>query len=183
LLTMVCLALAGCEGNVATEQAPTAENAASPAPPAPAAPGVQPDAEGAPAAENAEAPAVESAAVPAAEAPGETPPAEEPAAEGTTEEAAAGVGVKGKDYGGPGFVTTPIEQYFRTGERIAFEVQIPNAMKLYKAAHDNKGPKTHEEFMEVIVKENGVSLPELPEGDEFLYDPKSEQLLVKHPAK
>lgn len=172
LLATVCLALIGCEGNVAPPPAPTAQDTAGPAPPAPAAPGVQPDAEGVPAADAA-------AETPAAEAP----PAAEPAADGTTETAAAGVGAKGKDYGGPGFVTTPVEQYFRTGERIAFEIQIPNAMKLYKAANNNKGPKTHAEFMEVIVKENGVDLPELPEGDEFLYDPQSEQLLVKHPAE
>ena len=55
---------------------------------------------------------------------------------------------QGQGLGGPGLVTTPIQAYFRTGERIAFEIQIPSAMKLYKAEHDNKGPKTHDEFME-----------------------------------
>jgi hypothetical protein len=124
-------------------------------------------------------PADEAAAEPTADGPA----ADAPGADGQTEAAAVGVGAKGRNYGGPGFVTTPVEAYFRTGERIAFEVQIPSAMKLYKASHDNKGPKTQQEFMDVIIKENGVQLPELPEGDAFVYDPKTEQLLVKHPAK
>ncbi len=95
--------------------------------------------------------------------------------------AEAGVGVKGKDYGGPGFVTTPIQQYFRVQERIAFEAQIPNSMKIYKAQHDNKGPATHEEFMEVIIRENAVPLPELKPGEEYWYDAETEQLMVRMP--
>ena len=45
-----------------------------------------------------------------------------------------------------------------------------------------KGPKTQEEFMEVIIKENAVQLPDLPEGDVYYYDPQTEQLMVRHPA-
>ncbi|REK09400.1 MAG: hypothetical protein DWQ37_18340 [Planctomycetota bacterium] len=93
------------------------------------------------------------------------------------------MGTKGQDYGGPGIVTTPVETYFRTLDRLAFEVQIPNAMKIYKAGHDNKGPATHEEFMNVIIKENGVQLPELPQGEEYFYDPATEKLMIRHPAK
>ena len=168
--------------------APTSPTAQAPAPPTPAPPG---NPNGASATGDAPEAAAESE--PAAEMPVEETPAEgasaaedsaaAPAVDGTTAPAQVGVGVKGQNYGGPGLVTTPIEAYFRTGERIAFEIQIPNAMKLYKAGHDNKGPKTHEEFMNVIIKENGVQLPELAEGEEFLYDPETEQLLVRHPAK
>ncbi len=79
-------------------------------------------------------------------------------------------------------MTTPVETYFRTLDRVAFEIQIPSAMKLYKASHNNKGPKTQEEFMNVIIKENAVQLPELPAGDEYFYDPKTEQLMIRHPA-
>ncbi len=175
--------------------APTTPTAQAPAPPAPAPPG---NPNGAAAASDSPDAATDAADEPAANMPADEAPADEapaegapaaeesaaaPAADGTTTPAEVGVGVKGKDYGGPGFVTTPIEAYFRTGERIAFEIQIPSAMKIYKASHDNKGPKTHEEFMNVIVKENGVQLPELAEGEEFVYDPKTEQLLVRHPAE
>jgi len=176
LLILVALVMVlGC-GDAGPDPA-DATNAAAPPPPAPTPSGPI-------AAEEGEAPASETAAAPETEAmPADaaaTAPAAAPA--GTTEQAQVGVGKKGRNYGGPGMITTPIEAYFRTGEWIAFEVQIPNAMKLYKASHNNKGPKTHEEFWEVIIKENAVKLPELPEGDEFVYDPATEQLLVRHPA-
>ena len=32
------------------------------------------------------------------------------------------------------------------------------------------------------IEENGVDLPVLPDGDEYVYDPETEELLVKHPA-
>jgi hypothetical protein len=120
-------------------------------------------------------------AAPPADAPSDpaaTPPADAPPGDQLSK-AEAGVGVKGKDYGGPGIITTPIATYFSAQERIAFEAQIPNAMKIYKAGHDNNGPKTHEEYMDVIIKENGVALPELPEGSTYWYDPQSEQLMVR----
>ena len=107
------------------------------------------------------------------------PPA---AAAGESEKAAVGVGAKGRDYGGPGFVTTPIETLFTAKQLIAFQVQIPSAMKLYKAAHENKGPKSQEEFMDVIIKEHGVELPDLPAGDVYWYDVGKEELMVRHPA-
>jgi hypothetical protein len=173
--TAVLLMLAGCVGceSNAPTTAATQSIEAAPPPPQPAAP-----------AENA-APA--QAAAPAAQQPvavqpGATAPADQAAASDPTnaETAQAGVGKRGRDYE-PGFVTTPIAEYFTTGDRIAFEVQIPSAMKLYKAAHDNKGPKTHEEYFNVIIKENAVQLPDLPAGDSYIYDPKAEELMVRHP--
>jgi hypothetical protein len=153
------------------------------APPTPAPPG---DGSGGNGNHVASTDAAAAAATP--EASAEAMPAENgaapAAAPGSTDEVAqVGVGAKGQNYGGPGLFTTPIEAYFRAEERIAFEAQIPKAMQLYKAAHNNKGPKSHEEYMEVIIREHGVQLPELPEGDEFVYDPATEQLMVRHPAK
>ena len=92
-------------------------------------------------------------------------------------------GKAGRDYGGPGFVTTPIETLFRIEDRIVFEAQIPNNMKIYKAEHNNKGPKTQEEFMQVIIKDGGITLPELYQGDVYWYNPKTEELLVRHPKQ
>ncbi len=110
-------------------------------------------------------------------------PTDESAAppDGELSKAEVGVGAKGKGYGGPGFVTTPIEAMFRAEERIRFEAQIPENLKIYKASHDNKGPATHEEFMKVIIKEGGIPLPELPQGSEYWYDAKTEQLMVRTP--
>jgi hypothetical protein len=137
------------------------------------------------AAANAGAPAAGAPADPAAEGapPADAAPMEDGAAapDGALSKAEAGVGKKGQGYGGPGFVTTPIEAMFRAEERIRFEAQIPNNMKIYKAAHEDKGPATHEEFMKVIIDEGGVSLPELPQGSEYWYDVKTEQLMVKTP--
>lgn len=186
MLALAALAgLSGCESEPPSNVENQAADTSAPAAPVPAeaatpstdAPAAAPAAEGAP------------AATPPGDTPpaaGDMPPAVEaaPAApadpnDPTLKKAEVGAGAKGRDYGGPGFVTTPVEVYFRTGDRIAFEVHIPKNMELYKAQHDNKGPKTHEEFMQVIVKEGGVDLPELPADEEYLYDPKTEQLMIR----
>lgn len=166
------LTFMGCEGG-APPPTTTAEatNDGAVAPPAP-----EPKASDRP---RSEEPA---AKAPAAEPMPQTPvaqPAAEP--EGTAEKAAVGAGAKGRDYGGEGFVTTPVEAFFRTGDRIAFEIHVPKNLQLYKAEHNNKGPKSHEEFMKVIIQEGGVELPELPEGDSYWYDAKTETLMVRHP--
>jgi hypothetical protein len=92
--------------------------------------------------------------------------------------AEVGVGKKGH-YGGPGIIKTPISIYFSTRERIAFNVQIPKAMQIYKAMNNNKGPATHEEFMEKIIKANQVKLPDLLPGDSYIYDPEKEELFIE----
>jgi hypothetical protein len=102
------------------------------------------------------------------------------APETVQKKAAVGVGKKGRDYG-QGFVVTPIAALFAVRERTAFEIQIPQAMQLFKAEKD-RAPKDHAEFMEQIIQANHIRLPELPEGDRYLYDPKTEQLMVARPA-
>jgi hypothetical protein len=153
----------------------------APPPPQPAAPATD-------AAKGKNQPAPDAAAEQAAETPegaagaegAETPPAGADET-GDAVEAKVGAGAKGRDYGGEGFVTTPIEALFRADDLIVFEAHIPKNMELYKAEHDNKGPQTHEEFMQVIIKDGGVKLPELPEGEEYWYDAKTEKLMVRHP--
>ena len=55
-------------------------------------------------------------------------------------------------------------------------------MKTYKAIDpENKGPRSHEEFMERIIKENAIELPILPDGHRYRYDPESEDLLIERP--
>jgi hypothetical protein len=159
----------GCESSGPSEAAMQSAEVSAPPPPTPAKSAAEADDDAPPA--DAAAPAT-----PAAEAP--AAPTTEP---GNSERATVGAGAKGRDYGGPGFVTTPIEALFRADDLIVFETHIPKNLSLYKAEHDNKGPKTHEEFMQVIIKDGGVRLPELPQGDEYWYDPKTEQLMVRHP--
>jgi hypothetical protein len=165
VVVVTVFSLFGCgDGGPSAPSRPASDAAgAAPPPPAPAATAANVD-RGAP-----------QAASPA-------PPQSAPESD-RSEEAAAGVGAKGRDYGGPGIISTPIETFFRAEERITFEAQIPNNLKIYKAQHNNKGPKNQEEFMQAIIKDGGVSLPELPPGDVYWYDPKTERLMVRHPTQ
>lgn len=96
------------------------------------------------------------------------------------EKAEVGMGLKGHDYGN-GYFGVVLAAYWRSGERIYLQ-QIQHNMDLFKAEHDGKGPKTHEEFMQKIIKEGDIKLPELPPGHKYLYDPDKEDLMVLKPA-
>ncbi|MBU4272704.1 MAG: hypothetical protein KKE86_06760 [Planctomycetes bacterium] len=115
----------------------------------------------------------------------ETPPPEPEPVPATSitvqQKAAVGVGKKGRGYG-EGFVATPIGSLFAFRERAVFDIQIPEAMKLFKAQED-RPPKDHEEFMEKIIKANHIKLPELPDEHRYQYDPETEQLMVLSPAE
>jgi hypothetical protein len=104
--------------------------------------------------------------------------ADPPAVETVREPVAPGIGRKGRNYGS-GPVATPIRALFSTKERLVFDVQIPNALNIYKAINGNF-PKTHEEFMKEIIKANGIKLPELPEGHKYVYDPETHKLMNEH---
>jgi hypothetical protein len=118
-----------------------------------------------------------------------TPPPAAPApaaasspAPGTTEKkAGVGSGKKGRGYG-KGVVATPAASIWAVRERLVFEVQIPQAMSLFKAT-EGRGPKDHNEFMAQIIKANNIHLPQLPEGDVYRYDPKTEQLMIDSPVR
>lgn len=99
------------------------------------------------------------------------------AEDGNFVEAKTGVGVKGQGYGG-GIITEPIRAKFRAEQMIVFDIQIPSGMKLYKAEH-GKGPASHAEFMAKIIDAGQIKLPELPMGEEYIYDPATEKLMVR----
>lgn len=104
------------------------------------------------------------------------PPAEQP----DRVKAEVGVAKRGRGYGG-GIITEPIRARFRVEEGLRFNVQIKQAMDLYKATNEHY-PKTHNEFMEQIVKANNIPLPELPPGEQYVYDPATAELMVARPA-
>jgi hypothetical protein len=119
---------------------------------------------------------------PEANAPVAPAPAEPaPPPEMVQEKAEVGVGVKGSDLG-QGLVSTPVKAYFLTKERLVFEAQIPHAMNLYAASNGRK-PKSHEEFMEQIIKFNNIQLPQLPAHSRYVYDPETGELMVEHPKR
>ena len=97
------------------------------------------------------------------------------------EPAAPGMGEKGRDYG-TGPVATPVGALFSTKEKIAYEIQIPHGLEVYKASHGDY-PKTHEEFTKEIVEAGGIELPELPQGHRYVYDPETHTLMIEHPVR
>jgi hypothetical protein len=121
------------------------------------------------------------AVAPVGRAPSQPSPAAGVPSGATYQKADVGVGAKGRGYS-PGLITTPVSVFFRTQERITFQIAIPHAMNLYKASNGS-APKTHEEFMEKIIKEQRIKLPDLPQGQRYIYDPAKEELMVEHPAQ
>ena len=56
-------------------------------------------------------------------------------------------------------------------------LQIEHAMKLYQAAN-NRYPTNLQEFMDEIVKPNGIRLPTLPHYQEYGYDEQEHKLVI-----
>ena len=104
-----------------------------------------------------------------------------PAAGPEASPAGVGVGAQGKGYGA-GIVTTPVAALFAAKESIVFKIQIPQAMKFFEA-QNNRKPSSHEEFMEKIIKDNQITLPELPAGEKYIYDPQAGELMYTHPKE
>jgi hypothetical protein len=115
---------------------------------------------------------------------GTAPPAANPAAPADDQNAVraeAGVGAQGKDYGNgdAGIITVPISTYFGARQVITFQ-QLEKAMITFKALN-NRVPKSQQEFDEKIIKEWGIGLPDLPEGQKYFYDPQKGELMVRQP--
>lgn len=96
-----------------------------------------------------------------------------------SQEAAVGVGARGQGNYGNDPITLPAKTYWKAQEKIAFEIQIPHALDLYKGLDPNgRGPASHEAFMRDVIEANRIPLPELPEGSQYRYDPQTETLFV-----
>ncbi|MFO0905872.1 MAG: hypothetical protein U0939_22885 [Pirellulales bacterium] len=116
------------------------------------------------------APAAPAANAPSANAAPAPPPAAVPAQ--------VGVGAKGRSLDEhEGALVTPAKALFATKERVVFEVQLPQALQLYKAEH-GQAPQSHDEYMQRIVAANSINLPVLPANRQYQYDPQTEQLMV-----
>lgn len=114
-------------------------------------------------------------------------PASEQPAEPKTETVEIERGFTGKgQYGQAGgekpsdMITVPVGELFAVRERM-FLMQLKQAEDLYKASNDNQMPKTQEDYMEKIVGANMLKLPDLPAGQEYVYDSEAEQLKIKKP--
>lgn len=113
--------------------------------------------------------------------PGATTAPAEPAPETERVKAEVGVGQKGRSLDGEsGMLVTPVKAFFSTQERLAFDVQLKQAMDLYKATNGAL-PKSHDDFMAQIVKANNINLPQLAAGHKYVYDPQLGELQVERP--
>ena len=74
-----------------------------------------------------------------------------------------------------GMLVTPAKTYFAVRERLMFEATIPQALNLYKATN-GKFPQSHDEFMAQIIQAGQIQLPQLPEGQRYVWDPDKEEL-------
>lgn len=70
------------------------------------------------------------------------------------------------------------QAYFSAKERIAFDIQLVQAEKLFEAMEGRK-PETHEEYMDKIVRANAIQLPKLPENMRYQYLPEKGELWVE----
>lgn len=109
--------------------------------------------------------------------------AAEPSAEMERVKAERGVAAAGRSLDEhAGLLVTPAKAYFSVRERAVFDIQVPEALKLFKATNGN-GPRSHDEFMAQVIEANQIQLPELPDGQRYVYDPQTEQLMVERPAR
>lgn len=132
-------------------------------------------------------PTAEPAVGPELAPPAQAQSAPAPTAEVPTDmervKAEKGVGIKGRSLDEhQGMLVTPAKAYFSVRERVVFEIQIPDAVKLFKATNGNS-PKSHEDFMAQIIDANQIHLPELAAGQRYVYDPEKEELMVERPRR
>lgn len=165
-----------CAGVIGSLASTGCEPASAPAPTTPPSTASQPVA---PSAANATGVALET------NAPGQNGAAESSAAAPAAGEAPVlarpGVAKQGQslrnETGVGRMIAQPAITLFTVRERAIFEVQIPHAINLWEATNGRK-PKSHEEFMNEIIKANNLKLPELPAGKVYQYHPDDGQLYV-----
>ncbi len=95
--------------------------------------------------------------------------------------AQVGVGIKGRsldnETGVGKMISAPVSALFAVKERVAFDIQIPQALNLFKAT-EGRFPKSHQEFMDKIIKANQIKLPELPAGMVYRFNTELGELWV-----
>lgn len=112
--------------------------------------------------------------------PPTSPQALPAATQGEYVRADVGVGQKGRTLE-RGFITTPVQVYFRSREHVAFRIQVPQALQFFQAEH-GRLPESHEEFWREIIEKNNIQLPSLPPGHKYVYVPEKGELMVEVPA-
>ncbi|MCH2210043.1 MAG: hypothetical protein MK110_01985 [Fuerstiella sp.] len=78
-------------------------------------------------------------------------------------------------------ITAPLQAYEPMKQRIA-GLGIEHAVNLFHAL-EGRYPKDHEEFMQRIIKENNMQLPEPARGFSYEYDVQNHKLVVVKDAE
>ncbi len=95
--------------------------------------------------------------------------------------AQVGTGIQGRsldnETGIGKMISAPVSAFFAVKERVAFDIQIPQALRLFRAT-EGRCPKSHEEFMDKIIKANQIKLPALPPGAVYRFNPELCELWV-----
>jgi hypothetical protein len=120
----------------------------------------------------------------AAPAPSAAPIAQEaPPPKTERVKADVGVGKRGQSLEQhSGMLVEPAKAYFRFEQKAVFQIQIPQALDLFKAT-EGRLPNSHDEFISRIVKANNIQLPSLRPGEKYIYIPEKGELMVERPAK
>jgi hypothetical protein len=97
------------------------------------------------------------------------------------QKATAGVGKQGEKLLGHNdaqrIISGPASELFQLRQRAVFDIQIPQALNLYKATH-GRAPRSHEEFVSQVLQPNGIALPELRTGMVYQFNTEKEELWV-----
>lgn len=78
-------------------------------------------------------------------------------------------------------ITAPLSAYGPTMEKVSI-IAVEHAINLFYAT-EGRYPANHQEFMEKIIKANGIKLPVLPYGGEYKYDEANHALVAVYPKK
>lgn len=115
------------------------------------------------------------------EEPTTTSVEQDPATPIQAQKAVAGVGKKGQslknETGVGAIIAGPARTLMNIEQKAVLEFQIPPAVQMFKATN-GRFPKSHDEFMEKIVKFNRLQLPELPDGAVYRFNSEKGELWV-----
>ncbi len=78
-------------------------------------------------------------------------------------------------------ITGALGAYGPATEKIA-GMGVTRALELFRATHD-RYPKSHKEFMDKIVKQNGLKLPMLRTNRRYAYDVSSHEIKIIEKTK
>ena len=73
-------------------------------------------------------------------------------------------------------ITAPLEAYQPLKEKVSM-IPVIQGIQVFNAM-EGRFPKDHAEFMEKVIKQNGIKLPVLPAGKKYEYDVEKHELVI-----